>query len=300
MTFRFRPAHCAALALLLSTLGAAPYALAADAVLVLDTSPKETRDAPALDLAVTRFAGVASGTYYWAEGLLAEQLLSGLASRPNRTRQQLPGGQRLLSSRRQLSDGAERAAVLVDERGDVLAAAMVHRQCGKKGLTACQDSQHGVLSVFLRPGFDRAKAKPLVTWSQDVPEDLKSGDGEKIATVEYVTLDAGNTAGKPVKRPAGFSPEVPLYPKAIIYRTAQEALSDAKARRVLRLQTTDSIEQVLAFYQQLTPPLEDAESDADDNTGYVTGTRKGVAFSVNLKQDKHFPTITNMEVEIGE
>lgn len=287
--------------MLLSTLGAAPYAQAADAVLVLDPSrQQDTREAPALDLAITRFAGVASGTYYWEEGLLVEQILSGLQSRPNRAQQRLPGGQRLLSSRRQLSDGAERAAVLVDERGEVLAAALVHRECGKQGQTACRDSQHGMLSVFLRPGVDRAKAKPLVTWSRDVPEDLKTGDGEKITTVETITLDASRTGGSPVKLPAGFSSQVPLYPKAIVHRTAQDALSDAKARRVLRLQTTDSIEQVLAFYQQLTPPLEDVESDADEQSGYVMGTHKGVAFSVNLKQVRDFPTITNMEVEIGE
>ncbi|MGO4811394.1 hypothetical protein AB4156_17675 [Cupriavidus sp. 2MCAB6] len=297
MTLRFRPAHCAALALLLSTLGAAPYALAADAVLVLDTSPRETRDAPALDLAVTRFAGNASGTYYWEDGLLAEQILSGLQSRTNRAEQELPDGQRLLSSRRQLSDGAERAAVLVDGRGDVLAAALVHRECGKNG---CQDDEHGLLSVFLRPGFDRAKAQPLVTWSQDVPEDLQTDGGEKIAKVETITLDAGNTTAKPIRLTKGFSPQVPLYPRAIVHRTAQDALSNAKARRVLRLQTTDSIEQVLAFYKQLTPPLQDAVSDLDGNTGFMAGKRKGVAFTVNLKQNKHFPTITNMEVEISE
>lgn len=69
LALRFRPASCAALALLLSTLGAAPLALAADAVLVLDTSHRqETREAPALDLAITRFAGNASGTYYWEDG----------------------------------------------------------------------------------------------------------------------------------------------------------------------------------------------------------------------------------------
>lgn len=297
MTLRFRPAHCAALALLLATLGAAPYALAADAVLVLDTSPKETRDAPALDLAVTRFAGNASGTYYWEDGLLAEQILSGLQSRTNRAEQELPDGQRLLSSRRQLSDGAERAAVLVDGRGDVLAAALVHRECGKNG---CQDNEHGLLSVFLRPGFDRAKAQPLVTWSQDVPEDLQTDGGEKIAKVETLTLDAGNTTAKPIRLTKGFSPQVPLYPRAIVHRTAQDALSNAKARRVLRLQTTDSIEQVLAFYKQLTPPLQDAVSDLDGNTGFMAGKHKGVAFTVNLKQNKHFPTITNMEVEISE
>ncbi|AJG22809.1 hypothetical protein [Cupriavidus basilensis] len=284
--------------MLLSTLGAAPLALAADAVLVLDTSHRqETREAPALDLAITRFAGNASGTYYWEDGLLAEQILSGLQSRANRVQQELPDGQRVLSSRRQLSDGAERAAVLVDERGDVLAAALVHRECGKNG---CQDSEHGLLSVFLRPGFDRAKAQPLVAWSQDVPEDLQTGRGEKIAKMETITLDAAHTAAKPVKLPKGFSSQVPLYPRAIVYRTAQDALSNAKARRVLRLQTTDSIEQVLAFYKQLTPPLQDAVSDLDGSTGFMAGKRKGVAFTVNLKEDRHFPTITNMEVEISE
>ncbi|EHP43732.1 hypothetical protein OR16_06504 [Cupriavidus basilensis OR16] len=287
--------------MLLSAFAGAPYALANEYVLVPTTgSAQEARKVSALEPAVVRFAGMASGSYYWADGLLAEQLLTGLASRPDRAQQALPDGQRLLSSRREFSDGAERAAVLLDARGDVLAAALVHQQCGKTGLTICQDSQHGVLSVFLRPGIDRAQAEPLVAWSQDVPKDLMLGRGGKIATVETITLDASRTGASPVRRPNGFSPQVPLYPRAILYRTGQEALSNARARRVVRLQTTDSIEQVLAFYKRLSPPLAEMEAGVDDNSGYVSGKRKGVAFSVEAQRNEHFPSLTNVEVEIAD
>ena len=299
MALRFRPIPCALSALLLSGVAASPHALANDYVLVPITgSEQETREVSALEPAVARFAGLASGSYYWEDGLLAEQLLTGLASRPDRLEQALPGGQRPLASRREFSDGAERAAVLVDARGDVLAAALVHRQCGKESV--CQDSQHAVLSVFLRPGFDRAQAQPLVAWSQDVPKNLMLGKGETIATVETITLDAGHTGASAVQRPTGFPAQVPLYPRAILYRTGQNALSDARARRVVRLQTTDSIEQVLAFYKRLSPPMRQLETGKNDNSGYVSGKRKGVAFSVEAQRNEHFPRLTNVEVEIAD
>jgi hypothetical protein len=302
--FRLRSASPTFFTLLLTTFGAAAApASAADAVLTLNTDRvQEDTQAPAIDLALTRFAGVASGSYYWPEGLLAEQLISGLSSRRDRKQQALPGGQRLLSSYRRPYGGSERAAVLLDDRsGDVLAAALVHRQCGADSAsTGCLDDQHAVLSIFLRPGFDRAKAQPLLAWSREVPEELQSGQGEKIAKTEYTTMDAAHTAARPIERPKGFSAEVPLYPKSVIYRTGQDALSDAKAKRVLRLQTTDSMEKVLAFYKQLSPPLEEMESGLDARNGYVAGTRKGVAFSVNVKHDRDMPAITNIEVEISE
>ncbi|MFH0129109.1 hypothetical protein ACGLHS_02810 [Variovorax sp. VaC1] len=302
---RPRSASPSFLALLLSSIigTAAAPAFAADAVLTLNTDRvQEDTHAPALDLALTRFAGMASGSYYWPEGLLAEQLISGLSSRRDRKQQALPDGLQLLSSYRRPYGGSERAAVLIDGRsGDVLAAALVHRQCGAGSSSAgCLDDQHAVLSIFLRPGFDRAKAQPLVAWSREVPEELQSGEGEKIAKTEYATMDAAHTSARAVERPKGFSAVVPLYPKSLIYRTAQDALSDAKARRVLRLQTTDSMEKVLAFYKQLSPPLEEMESALDARSGYVAGTRKGVAFSVNVKHDRDMPAITNIEVEISE
>lgn len=299
MALRFRPIPCALSALLLFAVAASPHALANDYVLVPITgSEPETREVSVLEPAVARFAGLASGSYYWEDGLLAEQLLTGLASRPHRLEQALPDGLRLVASRREFSDGAERAAVLVDARGAVLAAALVHRQCGKESV--CQDSQHAVLSVFLRPGFDRAQAQPLVAWGQDVPKDLKLGRGETIATVETITLDASRTGASPVQRPTGFPAQVPLYPRAILYRTGQNALSDARARRVVRLQTTDSIEQVLAFYKRLSPPMGQLETGKNDNSGYVSGKRKGVAFSVEAQRNEHFPSLTNVEVEIAD
>jgi hypothetical protein len=131
-------------------------------------------------------------------------------------------------------------------------------------------------------------------------EDLDSGEPEKIVRTDYITLDAAHTSAAPVKRPKGFSAKVPLYPRAVIYRTGQDALSDEKARRVLRLQTTDSIAQVLAFYKQLTPPLAGMESGAEDRTGYVLGSRDGVRFSVNARQPRNMPVVTNIEIEISE
>lgn len=290
----------ACVALSLPTFGTA---FAATPVLVLNTdSDAQDAQAPALDRALARFAGVASGSYFWSEGLVAEQLIAGLSASLHRQQLALPGDVRLLSSYRRVGGGGERAAVMVDGRGEVLAAALAHRGCGADGKAACRgDDQHAELVVFLRPGFDRAKAQPLLAWSTQVPkEDMDSGEPEKIVRTDYITLDAAHTAAPPVKRPKGFSAKVPLYPRAVIYRTGQDALSDEKARRVLRLQTTDSIAQVLAFYKQLTPPLAGMESGAEDRTGYVLGSRDGVSFSVNAKQPRNMPVVTNIEIEISE
>lgn len=298
MPVRFRFSPSAFLAVLLSTLGAASVAQPTLVLVPNDEVASEDTRVPAIDLAVVRFAGMASGSYYWPEGLLAEQLIAGLSSPVERQQQALPGGRQLLSSYRLSYGGSERAAVLIDSRsGNVLAAALVHRACGKgSAASGCLDDQHAVLSIFLRPGFDLAGAQPLRAWSLKTPERLQFGQGEKFGKIEYVTLDARHTAAPPVERPTGFSAEVPLYPKAVIHRTGQDALSDAKAQRVLRLQTTDSVEQVMAFYKQLSPPLQDMESGDD----YVTGRRQGIAFSVNAEHEQGMPAITKIELEIAE
>lgn len=302
MPFRF-PSALSLSACLGLSLPAFGTAFAATPVLVLDTdSEAQDAQAPALDRALARFAGVATGSYFWSEGLVAEQLIAGLAASMHRQQSALPGDARLLSSYRSNSRGSERAAVMVDGRGEVLAAALAHRGCGADGKVACRgDDQHAELVVFLRPGFDRTKARPLLAWSTQVPkDDLNSGEPEKIVRTDYITLDAAHTAAAPVKRPKGFPASVPLYPRAVIYRTGQDALSDKKASRVLRLQTTDSIAQVLAFYTQLTPPLADMEAGSEGRTGYVLGARDGVSFSVNAKQPRDMPVVTNIEIEISE
>lgn len=302
MPFRFR----LALSSFFLTLSAATVCAASTPQLVLvpDTEKaSEAAQAPSLDRAITAFAGLASGSYYWPEGLLAEQLIAGLASPRHRQQQALPGGRRVLSSYRLPNGGSERSAVLVDDRnGEVLAAALAHRECGVNSASkGCRDDQHAVLSIFLRPGIDRAQAQPLVEWSGKVPkEDLDSGEEEKFEKTEYTTMDAAHTKALPVARPKGFSAAVPLYPRAVVYRTAQDALSDAKAKRVLRLQTVDSVAQVLAFYKKLSPPLEGMQSEVDERSGYVLGSLKGSAFSVNAKVPRDMPAITNIEIEIAE
>jgi hypothetical protein len=294
-----RRARIASVFLVLS-LGPLGTAFAAERIPFVDGGRQpEAAQVPALDRAVVRFAGMASGSYYWEQGLVAEQLIDGLATAMHRKELALPGERRLLSSYRRMNGGAERAAVLVDDRsGEVLAAALAHRGCGDA--PACRgDDQHAELVVFLRPGIERAEAQPLLTWSTQVPkDDLDSGQDEKIVRTEFIALDAARTAATQARRPEGFSAQVPLYPNAQLNATAQQAVSNAKAGRVMRLQTTDSQEQVIAFYRQLSPPLKDFASDA--RSGFVAGSRDGVAFSVRLTHGRRMPAVTNIEVEISE
>ncbi|MEZ2296087.1 hypothetical protein [Variovorax sp. RCC_210] len=306
MPSRFRFALRASLssAFLVASLCTLSPVLAAGPLPFLNAGgPSEAEPVPALDRAVVRFAGMASGSYYWEQGLVAEQLIDGLATAMHRKELALPSDRRLLSSYRRMNGAAERAAVLVDDRsGEVLAAALAHRGCGVDGKVSCRgDDQHAELVVFLRPGVDRAEAQPLLAWSTQVPkDDLDSGEEEKIVRTEFIVLDAAHTAARAPKRPKGFSAQVPLYPNAQLNATAQSAVSNAKAGRVLRLQTTDSREQVIAFYKQLSPPLKDFVSDASVSTGFVAGSSKGVAFVVNLTHGRRIPAITNIEMELAQ
>jgi hypothetical protein len=263
--------------------------------------PSQGAQVPALDRAVVRFAGMASGSYFWQDGLVAEQLIDGLATAVHRKELALPGDRRLLSSYRRMNDGAERAAVLVDDRsGEVLAAALVHRGCGAAP-TCRGDDQHAELVVFLRPGVARAEAQPLLAWSTQVPkDDLDSGKDEQIVRTDHVTLDAAHTAARPAARPQGFAAQVPLYPNAQLNSTAQQAVSNAKAGRVMRLQTTDSQEQVIAYYKQLSPPLKDFVSSMNGPAGFIAGSSKGVAFVVNLTHGRRMPAVTNIEMEVSQ
>lgn len=279
-------------------------AAAADPLPFLNADgPSQAEPVPALDRAVVRFAGMASGSYYWEQGLVAEQLIDGLATAMHRKELALPGERRLLSSYRRINGAAERAALLVDDRsGEVLAAALAHRGCGVDGKVTCRgDDQHAELVVFLRPGVDRAEAQPLLAWSTQVPkEDLVSGEEEKIVRTEFIVLDAAHTAARPPKRPKGFPAQVPLYPNAQLNATYQEALSNAKAGRVMRLQTTDSQAQVIAFYKQLSPPLENFVSHVSVSTSFLAGRSKGVSFLANLGYAQRKPAITNIELELSE
>lgn len=300
MPSRFRLALSSAF--LVSSLSSLGTAFAAEPIPFLNAGGQSERvQVPALDRAVVRFAGMASGSYFWQEGLVAEQLIDGLATAMHRKELALPGDRRLLSSYRRMNGGAERAAVLVDDRsGEVLAAALAHRGCGAAP-TCRGDDQHAELAVFLRPGVDRAEAQPLLTWSTQVPkDDLVSGEDEKIVRTDYITLDATHTAVRVAKRPKGFPAQVPLYPNAQLNSTYQQTVSNAKAGRVMRLQTTDSQEQVIAFYKQLSPPLKDFVSDMNGPAGFIAGSSKGVAFVVNLTHGRRMPAVTNIEMELAE
>jgi hypothetical protein len=306
MPFRSRLALRASMAsaFLVLSLSSPASAFAADPIVFLNAGgPSEAEPVPALDRAVVRFAGMASGSYYWEQGLVAEQLIEGLSTAMHRKELAVPGERRLLSSYRRINGAAERAAVLVDDRsGEVLAAALAHRGCGVDGKVTCRgDDQHAELVVFLRAGVDRAEAQPLLAWSTQVPkDDLTSGEEEKIVRTDFIVLDAAHTAAIPAKRPKGFPAQVPLYPNAQLHATYQSALSNAKAGRVMRLQTTDTREQVIAFYKQLSPPLKGFASDMSGATGFVAGSSKGVAFIANLTHGRRMPAITNIEMELSE
>ncbi|MGT2494787.1 hypothetical protein ACU4GD_41180 [Cupriavidus basilensis] len=289
--------------MLLSTLGTAPCALAADAVLVLDTSPRETRDAPALDLAVTRFAGNASGTYYWEDGLPGRAGSCPDCSRaPTGPNGNSPTGQRLLSSRRQLSHGAGtrgRAGGRARRRAGCGACtpASAARTAARTASTACCRSSCG-------PGFDRAKA----TTAGDVGARARARRPARPTAARRsprwrpprwmpATRRPGRSGSPRDSRrkcavPAGNRPS---------HRAGCLEQRQGQARAQAR-RTTDSIEQVLAFYKQPTPRCRMlCPTWMAIPASWQASARGGGVYTVNLKQDKHFPDhAPTWEVEISE
>jgi len=118
------------------------------------------------------------------------------------------------------NNGIERAALLLDEKGQLVAVGLVNGHCTVKSREeslSCNDLTDTVLTIFQPKGANKDDAASLVTWSKQLPPMqaiLAESDNpetranvQKIATVEYVSTD-------PKKRHGALHSFLPTFPNS--------------------------------------------------------------------------------------
>ena len=218
-------AACAAMPVLSPAKAATPAAVKAPAIAPRAIVPRaivlpagqlpRLSEEPQVRAALFEFFGYARGSYTDDDALLLEQALEAISERRDATRNVLPDGRQLLASMNDRNQGRERGAILLDKRGAVIAFGLVNGHCRLQGqplAKVCKPNPQAVLTVFHRKGMLVDEAAPLLAWARQLPpmlaliaaDDEAGGDGQKIATVEYVLAQPALPGWNRAQLPSGF------------------------------------------------------------------------------------------------
>ena len=185
-------------------------------LIVLPAGPlPRLSDEPQVRAALFDFFGYARGSYTDDDGLLLEQAIEAISERRDATRTVLPDGRQLLASMNDRKQGRERGALLLDKRGAIIAFGLVNGHCRLQGqplVKVCKPDPQAVLTVFHRKGMLVGEAAPLLAWARQLPpmlaliaaDDEAGGDGQKIASVEYVLAQPALPGWNRAQLPSGF------------------------------------------------------------------------------------------------
>lgn len=120
------------------------------------------------DDAVDAFFGQERADLYWYDGLVSDQVITGLGGPPNAL-ERLPGGLMMGSACRAQSC-PERAAVIVQCPSTVVAAGVKHFRCGNgRGNRFCDSVP--TFTIFSAPGAPGAARERLEAWARSESED---------------------------------------------------------------------------------------------------------------------------------
>lgn len=192
--------------------------------------------------AVIGMVGYARGNYTEPDTLIAQQLLEGMRSKYDITRTVWPDGRKVIASVSGGGHGEERAAMLLDAEGRLVALGLVNGHCRAPASSdkpkVCNPAPQTVLSVFQRTGASQADAAPLVAWSKTLPSFLAAmadsddpadvAAAQKIASVEYITGQPDVPGWHVEQLPPGFPAS--LHP--LLVQTA-EVNSTASAGKIV-------------------------------------------------------------------
>ncbi|SCX43419.1 hypothetical protein [Variovorax sp. EL159] len=223
--------------------GAAPAASSGGPVTTeLPAPPLRLSEQPRIRSAVIAMVGYARGSYTEADTLIAQQVLEGMRSRHDITRTVWPDGRKVIASVNGGDHGEERAAMLLDAEGRLVALGLVNGHCnvpptGDKP-KVCKPAPQTVLSIFQPAGAKQADAEPLVVWGKTLPEFLaamadsddpaKAADAQKIASVEYIAGQPDVPGWRVEQLPPGF----PASLRPLLVQTA-EVNSTASAGKIV-------------------------------------------------------------------
>jgi hypothetical protein len=114
---------------------------------------------------VTKFFGPLRGSYFWANGLVADQVSAGLGGPPDPI-QTIKGTDLLLASACRPNSCSEKAAVVFQGAGDLKAFGVIHYPCFEKSAKA-ECTEHPTLSIFSKrlPVTHTTRAA-IVDWAE--------------------------------------------------------------------------------------------------------------------------------------
>ncbi len=184
----------------------------------LPAPPLRLSEQPKIRAAVIDMVGYARGSFTEGDSLIAEQVLNGMRSRHDITRTVWPDGRRVIASVSGEGHGEERAALMLDAQGRLLALGLVNGHCRKSterdAPKVCNPEPKSVLSVFQPAGAQQAEAAPLIAWARQLPsyharmaesdDPAQVAQAQQIATVEYITGQPKVPGWHDAQLPAGF------------------------------------------------------------------------------------------------
>lgn len=276
--------------------------------------PAQLNEAPAIRTALVDFMGYAVGSYTKDNYMIVSQILNALDSEYSTFADGVPAGRKMLTAMDDGNNGAERGALLLDEKGQLIAVGLVNGHCTVKSseeTLSCNPAPETVLTVFQAKGTKKSDTDPMITWSKQLPPMLairaesedpeKRAQAQKIATVEYVTADPKKDAWTASQLPSDFpKPMLPLLPKntylvgagvdgayttpgmkgAPIYGDYDEMAGRPRHDFEVMLKTYTPFSDVVKFYQQ---QAKGAEIQANDKKALIDGIAGSGTYKIEIK-----------------
>lgn len=279
--------------------------------------PPQLNEDPAIRAALIDFIGYATGSYTNDDYMIVSQVLDALDSEFSTFEEGVPAGRKMLTAMDDGNNGDERGALLLDEKGQLIAVGLVNGHCTVKSRTetlSCNSGPETVLTVFQAKGAKKSDADPIIAWSKQLPPMIaiwaESEDPEtraraqKIATVEYITTDPKKDSWTASQLPSDFPKAMlPLLPKntylvgagvdgsyitpglkgAPIYGDFDEMAGRPRHDFEVMLKTYTPFSDVVKFYQQ---QAKGAELSANDEKALIEGVAGGGTYKIEIKDDE--------------
>jgi hypothetical protein len=276
--------------------------------------PPQLNEDPAVRAALIDFIGYATGSYTLDGSLIVSQVLDALDSEFSTFEDGVPAGHKMLTAMDDGNHGDERAALMLDEKGQLIAVGLVNGHCTVKSRTetlSCNPGPETVLTIFQAKGAKKSDADPIVVWSKQLPplvaywaesEDPETrAKAQKIGSVEYITTDPEKASWGTAQLPADFPKAMlPLLPKNTYFAGAgvdgayitpgltgarMEGDFDAIDGRPqhefeVMLNTYTPFAEVVKFYQQ---HAKGAVLQADDDKARVDGVAGGGTYKIDIR-----------------
>jgi hypothetical protein len=180
-------------------------------------SPPKLNEDPAIRAALVDFFGYSTGSYTNDGSLIVQQVLEALDSEFSVFEEGVPAGRKMITAMDDGNNGRERAALMLDENGQLIAVGLVNGHCTVKSSDeplTCNALPDTALTIFQPKAAKKTDADPLIVWSKQLPELLAiraesenpetRANAQKIATIEYVEADPKIGVWSPAQLPSDF------------------------------------------------------------------------------------------------